>query len=92
MDTRPARRLADTIDTVKRLLLALVLLGTAIVVFAGFGNADDGGAVLAIVGLIYGAISAVSIYVLFGWFEHTLRLLIGIMHNTADTAGFQPEA
>lgn len=90
VDTRPARRLAGTIDTVKRLLLALVLLGTGLAVVAGIGTADEGGLFLAFGALLYGLIVAVSIYVTFGWFEHTLRLLVGIAHNTADAAGFTP--
>jgi hypothetical protein len=90
MDTRPARRLAGTIASVKTLLLFLVGLGILIVVGAGLWTADDGGLVLALGGLLYGLISAVSIYVTFGWLEHTLRLLVGIAHNTADAAGFEP--
>ena len=82
-DTRPARRLADTIEMLKRLLLALVVVGVGLGVVAGL----NGGVLVMLVSALYGLVAAATIYVMFGRFEHTLRLLIGIAHNTADAAG-----
>lgn len=92
-DTRPARRLAGTIGTVKTVLLVLVGLGVLLlsVTVAYPAGARAAGPVLVVV-WAHGVISAATIYVLFGWFEQTLRLLIGIAHNTADSPGlFDPD-
>ncbi|WP_457189274.1 hypothetical protein [Nocardioides sp. P5_E3] len=36
--------------------------------------------------VVYGAVSALAAYVIFGWLEQTLELLIGIAFNTAEGA------
>lgn len=79
VDTRLAQRLASTINTCKVVMIGLVALGT----LAGAVLVQSG---IAVVFLLYGAVSAVSIYVTFGCLEHTLRLLIGIAYNTAEGA------
>jgi hypothetical protein len=87
-DTRPARRLAGTIGTIRTVLLGLVGLGVLLVSFTAGYPVGVRAAVPVLIGVwIYGVISAATIYVLFGWLEHTLRLLIGIAHNTADGPG-----
>jgi hypothetical protein len=83
VDTRPARRLANNIESLKSLLLILTALAT-IGGMIGVGGDAPG---LAIIFAIYGVISGVSIYVFFGWLENTLRLLTGIAYNTAFSAG-----
>lgn len=83
VDTRLAERLATTINACKVVLMVLVALGTLASI--ALVQSDIGVFVL-----LYGAVSAVSIYVTFGWLEHTLRLLIGIAYNTAEGADLIP--
>lgn len=79
VDVMPAKRLANAIGTIKAVLIGLVLLVTVL------AAANIGSDVFVLV-LVYGVVSAVSIYVTFGWLEQTLRLLVGIAYNTAETA------
>ena len=80
VDTQPVRRLANTIETLRGLLLLLTALGTVGWMIA------SGNCWLAVMFLLYGVISGVTIYVFFGWLEQTLRLLTGIAYNTAFSA------
>lgn len=79
VDTRLAHRLASTINTCKVILIALIAVGA-------IGGSVVAPTELAVAFGLYGAVCAVSIYVTFGWLEHTLRLLIGIAFNTAEGA------
>lgn len=79
VDVLPAKRLANSIATVKAVLIALTVLGAILLVVR-----VESGAWLVV--MIYGFVSVVSIYVTFGWLEQTLRLLIGIAYNTAESA------
>src|SRR5688572_9508321 len=79
VDVLPAKRLANAIATVKAVLIGLAVLGSILLAMS-LGS----GAVLVVV--IYGFVTVVSIYVTFGWLEQTLRLLIGIAYNTAESA------
>jgi len=79
VDVLPAKRLANAIASVKAVLIGLTVLGSVLVAMS-LGS----GAVLVVI--IYGFVSVVSIYVTFGWLEQTLRLLIGIAYNTAESA------
>ncbi|KRF37099.1 hypothetical protein [Nocardioides sp. Soil805] len=78
--TAQAERLVTTIGAIRTLLL--VLTGLATVVGAVGGLAADVPGV-ALVALLYGTISGLTIYVLFGWFQQTLAMLAGIFRNTA---------
>ena len=43
---------------------------------------SDGSTVIGLA-WVSGFVSIVGVYVVFGWFEHTLRMLIGIAENTS---------
>ena len=79
VDVLPAKRLANAIATIKAVLIGLSLLGTILLILLMGSNA-------VVVVIVYGFVSAVLIYVTFGWLEQTLRLLIGIAYNTAESA------
>lgn len=79
VDALPAKRLANSIATVKAVLIGLTLLGTILLALLMGSDA-------VVVVIVYGFVSVVSIYVTFGWLEQTLRLLIGIAYNTAESA------
>ena len=79
VDVVPAKRLANAIATVKAVLIGLAVLGSTLLALSlGSG--------MVLVVIVYGFVSVVSIYVTFGWLEQTLRLLIGIAFNTAESA------
>ena len=79
VDVLPAKRLANAIATVKAVLIGLSVLGTVLLTFFMRSEA-------VVVVIVYGFVSVVLIYVTFGWLEQTLRLLIGIAYNTAESA------
>ncbi|MBC2934355.1 hypothetical protein [Nocardioides sp. zg-1228] len=72
----PAKRLANAIGTAKILFIAMAVLGAVL------NLGSDAAPVL----VLWAFVAVVSIYVTFGWLEETLRLLVGIAHNTAGTA------
>lgn len=78
VDVLPAKRLANTIGTVKVVLMVLAALGPVALLFAS--------PELAVLAILYGLVAVGIIYVTFGWLEHTLRLLVGIAYNTAESA------
>jgi hypothetical protein len=88
VDPLPAKRLANLIGTIKAVLIALVALGTLVAVVE-ITSSTYGGSVL--LPILSGVVSATTIYVTFGWLEQTLRLLIGIAYNTAESADLVPE-
>jgi hypothetical protein len=79
VDVLPAKRLANAIATVKAVLIGLSVLGTILLTFFMRSEA-------VVVVIVYGLVSVVLLYVTFGWLEQTLRLLIGIAYNTAESA------
>ncbi len=79
VDVLPAKRLANAIATIKAVLICLAVLGSVLV---GLSFGSDA----ALIVVIYGVVSVVLVYVTFGWLEQTLRLLIGIAYNTAESA------
>ena len=79
VDVLPAKRLANAIATIKAVLICLAVLGSVLL-------ASSLGSDAVFIVIIYGFVSVVSIYVTFGWLEQTLRLLIGIAFNTAESA------
>jgi hypothetical protein len=83
VDVGPAQRLADIIGVAKVILMAL----TGLVVLGAVADAPAWG---RIVYLVAGVISIASIYVVFGWFEHTLLLLVGLARNTAALVDLEP--
>lgn len=79
VDVLPAKRLANAISTIKAVLIGLAVLGSILLTLSLGSDA-------VLVVLIYGVVTVASIYVTFGWLEQTLRLLIGIAYNTAESA------
>jgi hypothetical protein len=66
-------RFLSTIRVTRVVLLVLIAVGTVL------------GAIIAselfLVPLVYGAVSALGVYVVVGWLEHSLRLLCGVYVN-----------
>jgi hypothetical protein len=83
VDVAMARRLAHAIGTAKAVLMAI----TGVAVLAAMLSSSSAAAIAF---AVCGVASIVSIYVLFGWFEYTLRLLVGIAINTAGAATLDP--
>ncbi|MEP9380885.1 hypothetical protein [Nocardioides sp. KR10-350] len=83
-----ANRVAQTLGTLKWIvigLIGLVAVIGAIAMFAQGGAAAASGLVF----LIGGALYCLMFWVMFGWLEHTLRMLVNISANTAPAgAGF----
>jgi len=77
--TMPAHRLARTIATVKVILLLVLGLSTVFSLGSGDGT-------VTLISIIGGICSLLTIYVVFGWFEHTLRMLARIVEHTGGTA------
>jgi hypothetical protein len=84
-----ANRVATTIATFKWVIIGLIGLVTLIGFAAGAAQGGSGLA-LAFVFLIGGALEALVLYVVWGWFEQTLRMLADIATNTAIAAGLMP--
>ena len=78
VDVLPAKRLANAIGTVKAVLMGLTVLGAVLLL----GSSPDAG----VVAVLWAVVAISTIYVTFGWLEQTLRLLIGIAYNTAESA------
>lgn len=79
-----ALRVADMIAATKKILIGLIVVGVALTLLVGAASANGGVVMFALLwGVLVGGIWAVMIYVLFGWFEHTLRVLVAIAQNTS---------
>ena len=84
-----ATRVASTIGVFKWVLISLLLLAGLIGVIIAFASGEASTVGIGL-GVAFGAIIySLGIWVLFGWFEHTLRALAEITTNTA--AGFAPQ-
>jgi hypothetical protein len=83
VDVGLARRLANAIGTAKAVLMAIA----GVAVLAAMLTSPPAAAIAF---AVCGVVSIVSIYVLFGWFEYTLLLLVGIAINTAGAATLEP--
>lgn len=84
--TRPAIRVATTIGVFKWILICLALLAGLITAIAAFA---DGSSSVVLVGFgagVGGILYSLMVWVLFGWFEHTLRALAEIAANTGASA------
>jgi hypothetical protein len=88
--TRPAIRVAATIGVLKWILVSIALLAGLITVIAMFADETTSSSLIGL-GAGTGAILyALMIWVLFGWFEHSLRALAQIAANTgASTDSYQ---
>lgn len=77
-----ANRVATIIGTFKWIIVGLVGLTGFVVVLVSLFSGDAEGLIVAFVALIGTLLYAVVIFVLFGWFEQTLRMLAEIATNT----------
>lgn len=81
----PALRVANMIATVKVLAVTVLafIFGAAsiIAIVAGFKERDGVLALSGAAALIGGVIALTLIYVVLGWFEHVLRVLVAIANN-----------
>lgn len=84
VDVLPAKRLANAIGTVRTVLMALVALGAVFLILNAPG--------LELLAVLYALVALGTVYVTFGWLEQTLRLLIGIAYNTAESADLMAAA
>jgi small-conductance mechanosensitive channel len=91
--TGPAVRVATTIGVFKWILVCLTLLAGVITAIAMLSDNSSDYSTTIGVGAVLGAILyALMTWVLFGWFEHTLRALAQIATNTAVPASSYQQA
>lgn len=79
-------RVATAIGVVKWVLISFALIGGALAVFGAAAGGNDGPFDAFTVVLIIVASTAawiLFVWVLFGWFEHTLSALVTIARNTS---------
>jgi hypothetical protein len=82
-DYRKALRVANIIATFKMLVL-VAILGVSVIGFVvGLMSGEGSGILSGLLFLVVGVIGAAIYYVLFGWFEHTLRVLVAIADHTS---------
>lgn len=81
---RAALAVANAIGVIKWLILVLQILGIlgAVIVAMNLDASDGGGAVMLVVYVLVGLIGMCVTWVLFGWFEHMLRVLVAIADHT----------
>ena len=84
--TGPAIRVATTIGVIKWILVSLALLAGVITVIAMFSDETTSSSLIGVGGGVAAILYALMVWVLFGWFEHTLRALAEIATNTRTPA------
>lgn len=85
-----ATRVANAIATLKWIVIILLLLAMfvvpAVFIFGALEGEDLAPVALLAIGaaaLIGGLLGSIAVWVLFGWFEQTLRMLAMVATNTA---------
>ncbi|WP_109506352.1 hypothetical protein [Nocardioides speluncae] len=94
-----AIRVANTIATFKWIVIGLIVLAMFVVpavVFFGVLEGEDLAPLaillLAVAALVGGVLGSIIAWVLFGWFEQTLRMLAMVAGNTTTAApALQPQ-
>lgn len=81
-----ADRVANLISTFKWIVIGIAAV-VAVVVFVAFASQGGAGAAAGLLVLIGVGVYCIILYVMFGWFEQTLRMLANIATNTGITAG-----
>lgn len=79
---RKALRVANLIAAFKMIVLIAIIAITVLGFFGGLLSGESSGVLFGVMFLVGGAITAAVYYVLFGWFEHTLRVLVAIADHT----------
>jgi hypothetical protein len=86
VSTGAATRLVYTIGFIKWVTLGLIALGVLGGTALSFAGDNPFGGAVSLIVWIYGAATALTIYVFMGWLQQTLLMLlmlIGIAKNTA---------
>ena len=83
VSTGAATRLVYTIGLIKWITLGLIALGVLGGTALSFAGDNPFGSAVSLIVWIYGTAAALSIYVIMGWLQQTLLMLIGIAKNTA---------
>lgn len=93
INTASAVRVATTIATFKWIAVGGILLVGVIGLLGGFASGDGSGVLVGLLFFVGAALYALVAWVLFGWFEQTLRLLAAIAENTAPAypGGMTPD-
>jgi len=91
-----AIRVANTIATFKWIVIGLMVLATfvgpAVLIFGALEGEDLATPAMIVIGLgalVGGMLGSIVVWVLFGWFEQTLRMLAMVATNTI--AAQQPQ-
>ncbi|SDD22898.1 hypothetical protein [Auraticoccus monumenti] len=85
---RAALRVATAIAVIKWILIALIVMGqlggAAYVLATSEGSDVDSGLILLgiVLSFVVLVLAVVLVWVLFGWFEHVLRVLVSIADHT----------
>jgi hypothetical protein len=80
-----AARVASTIGVFKWIMILIVLLAGVITLALTFANGESSAVGIGLAAAVGAVLYALMIWVLFGWFELTLRALAAITTNTTPT-------
>ncbi len=87
-----ATRVANTIAMFKWIVIGLIVLAMivapVVVIFGVLGDEELAPVALLVIAaaaLVGGVLGSIVVWVLFGWFEQTLRMLAMVAGNTANT-------
>lgn len=84
VNTGGAIRLVYVIGLLKWFALGAIALGVLGATVLGLaGGGDRLGPAISLVIWMYGIVAAVAVYVMMGWLQQTLLMLVGIAKNTA---------
>lgn len=84
VSTGGATRLVYVIGLLKWFALVVIALGVVGATALGFaGGGDQLGPAISLIVWVYGIVAAVAVYVMMGWLQQTLLMLVGIARNTA---------
>lgn len=81
--TGTATRLVYTIGLIKWVMLCLIALGVLGGTALSFAGDSPFGEAVSLIVWVYGVAAGLSVYVVMGWLQQTLLMLIGIAKNTA---------
>lgn len=83
VSTGAATRLVYVIGVLKWIAVGAIALGATGATALAFAGDFGWGSALSFVFWVYGFVAAVLIYVVMGWLQQTLLMLVGIAKNTA---------
>lgn len=83
-------RVATAIGAIKWVLIALAITAGAVSILAAVLRGGNGAITISLAAAAGTAVWSLFVWVLFGWFEHTLSTLAEIARNTAPAFQGQP--